>query len=429
MRNHRSVALLVPAILIHAACWNAATAEPPATKPSDSTTSPGAPKKAVLDRVAVDPQPILAKARAAMKAVQALSYVAEVGGASGGPDLTGEVSAKRAEAGGWMVWTKGASNAADGKKKEFEIGYDGATARGVRPGERTVVEKTVITMSDLAVFFSGEGARPLIAWEALADKPLESSKASSLGTAKVGEDECDVIVFPSLGTSDPDGNVTVKLFIAKSDSLPRRIERAVDSAPDGAARSLTIKDLKINQESVAGRYSVDVPDGFRIKAAGASDKPKPKPSANSQSDRGPLAIGDTAPDFSLLDPSGATLTWKDFEGKVVLIDFWGTWCPPCRAAMPSMQKLHEKYKGKPVEIVGFNVEQSKKANPAKFMADNKYTYRLLLNAEQVAPQYKVPGFPTFYVVGKDRKIKFAAVGFDPKHNDEISKVIDAELGR
>lgn len=86
------------------------------------------------------------------------------------------------------------------------------------------------------------------------------------------------------------------------------------------------------------------------------------------------------------------------------MDFWGTWCPPCRMAMPAIQKVHEKFKGKPVVVLGLNFEQRASADPAAFMKTNGYTYELLLKADSILDDYQVEAFPTLIVIGMDGKV-------------------------
>ena len=123
-----------------------------------------------------------------------------------------------------------------------------------------------------------------------------------------------------------------------------------------------------------------------------------------------MRVGTQAPPFELKDFDGKTVKLSDFKGKVLVLDFWGTWCPPCRASMPAIQKVHEKYKDRGVVVLGMNSESNPKANPKKFKEDNKITYGSVTKAETVSGLYKVQGWPTFYVIGKDGKVVWGATG-------------------
>ena len=125
---------------------------------------------------------------------------------------------------------------------------------------------------------------------------------------------------------------------------------------------------------------------------------------------------------------GESVKLSSLKGKVVVMDFWATWCPPCKKAMPMVQKLHEKYAASEVKVFGLSTFE-RDGDPAKYMADNKYSYGLLVKSDEVAKTYKVSGIPTFYVIGKDGKILFNSVGFSEAEFGEIEKVIAKEIGK
>ena len=89
--------------------------------------------------------------------------------------------------------------------------------------------------------------------------------------------------------------------------------------------------------------------------------------------------------------------------------------------MPGLQELHEEFSGQPVSILGINCWES--GDPVAFMQREKLNYGLLLGADQVAMDYGVEGIPTFYVIGKDGKVVYHEVGFDPAGTDKLRTVI------
>ena len=157
------------------------------------------------------------------------------------------------------------------------------------------------------------------------------------------------------------------------------------------------------------------------------EHPTAKPSQPSPSSESGPKVGDAAPDWTLKTPDGKEVKLSALKGSVVVMDFWATWCGPCKAAMPSVQKLHEKYKEKGVQVYGLNTWE-KDGDPAKYMKDQKYTYGLLLKADDVAKKYAVTGIPTFYIIGKDGKVIFTEVGFNgPESEKQITDAIDKVL--
>ena len=121
-------------------------------------------------------------------------------------------------------------------------------------------------------------------------------------------------------------------------------------------------------------------------------------------------IGMEAPDFTLSDPSGKAVHLRDLRGKVVVVDFWATWCGPCRALMPHIQKMHERLAGKGLTILGLDVGEDA-ATVAKFAKAQSYTFRLLLDAEpEVTSRYFVQAYPTTYVIDRAGRIAFRDMG-------------------
>lgn len=418
-----------------------------------------APKSAV---VADNPDPkaitALEHARMAIKSLTRVSYsarsVVEGKNSESAPVYTAEVQAARAEAGGWKLAATGAAGSAkDGDKNStpFKVGYDGAIAWSIKDADKVVLEKPASDADRLAQFFKEQGAGHIIAWEMLADSPFtfEGWVPSLTETKDVEGTVCEVVVLhraannPPAGDADTDSQL--RLSLGKDDHLPRRIDRVreVPAEPKGApnllTRSLLIRKLATEDKATAGSFLSNPPDGYAIREV--SDRQVRKPSKlESKPDRKAapqgglidhdpelLAVGTKIPDFKLKDAKGNEMTPASYKGKILVIDFWGSWCPPCRAAMPGIQKLHEKYKDKPVVVVGFNSEHQPNANPAKFMKDNGYTYGLVLNSEKIAPKFKVPGWPTFYVFSPEGKVLWGGVGADPRAEETMSHYIDEAL--
>jgi len=211
------------------------------------------------------------------------------------------------------------------------------------------------------------------------------------------------------------GLPTARLYIGKDDYLLRRTERPVRMRAGGPGREsnallvFTVRDLKANVKIDDSIFRLSCPPGYDQKNVISSRKPGVRQPA--RANYGLLPIGSQAPDWELTSGEGKKVSLKSLRGKVVLLDFWATWCGPCRRAMPEVQKLHNRYKDKGVAVFGVNCgERSRRVDPAKFMKDKGYTYGQLLHGEIVARAYRIRGIPTFYVIDKKGKILFATSG-------------------
>ena len=114
-----------------------------------------------------------------------------------------------------------------------------------------------------------------------------------------------------------------------------------------------------------------------------------------------------APDFTLKNLAGEDITLSDLKGKTVLVNFWATWCPPCRAEMPSMETMYGEFAGEEFEILAVDLQESEKT-VRKFVEDKEYTFPILLDTNgRVGSLYGARSIPTTYLIDADG----FAVGF------------------
>jgi thiol-disulfide isomerase/thioredoxin len=123
-------------------------------------------------------------------------------------------------------------------------------------------------------------------------------------------------------------------------------------------------------------------------------------------------IGTEAPDFTLADASGHSYHLRDLRGKVVVVDFWASWCGPCRESMPFLQAIQDQYGARGVVVLGLDGGEDAET-VADFAKATKYTFPLLIGGEPtVSSQYFVDAYPTALVVDRDGKIVLREAGFD-----------------
>ena len=118
-----------------------------------------------------------------------------------------------------------------------------------------------------------------------------------------------------------------------------------------------------------------------------------------------------AADFTLSDMSGQQVSLSQFKGKVVLLNFWATWCPPCREEMPSMERLYNDFREKGLVILAVNVEENGHQVVSKFLQGNPYTFPILLDDKNVATQqYGVFRFPESFLIDRNGNVVEKIIG-------------------
>lgn len=131
--------------------------------------------------------------------------------------------------------------------------------------------------------------------------------------------------------------------------------------------------------------------------------------ANESIDVG-LEKGQIAPDFQLTTLEGQTVKLSDFRGQQVMINFWATWCPPCRAEMPDMQKFYEN---NDVQILAVNLLQSESSldKVQKFIDEFELTFTIPLDEESVVSnEYEIIAYPASFMIDSNGRIQFIALG-------------------
>ncbi|MCP2620297.1 TlpA family protein disulfide reductase [Candidatus Aminicenantes bacterium AC-334-K16] len=119
-----------------------------------------------------------------------------------------------------------------------------------------------------------------------------------------------------------------------------------------------------------------------------------------------------APDFTLTDLNGQTISLADFEGKVIFLNFWATWCPPCRQEIPGFIEVYEKYKDKGMIIIGVSVDRGGADKVKEFVNNNKITYPIAMYTDEIIKAYQPGRFiPTTIIIDKQRKIRNKHVGY------------------
>ena len=124
---------------------------------------------------------------------------------------------------------------------------------------------------------------------------------------------------------------------------------------------------------------------------------------------------DPAPDFQLTDLNGKPLQLSALKGKVVILDFWATWCPPCRAEIPHFKELDAQYKSRGLEMIGISLDQGGESVVKSFLQEQGVTYPVALGDERIVRAYGgIRGIPTTFLIDKQGRIAKKLVGYHDK---------------
>ncbi len=136
-----------------------------------------------------------------------------------------------------------------------------------------------------------------------------------------------------------------------------------------------------------------------------------------------------APDFVLKDIEGNNVQLSQYRGKIVVLEFWATWCPPCKATIPELIALQKKYAARGLVVLGVSIDEGE-GLPSKLSAFSKghnINYPILLGDENISKSYGIFSVPSTFLIGKDQKIIMAYRGYVDGLDTLISKHIDKNI--
>ncbi|MBI2883850.1 MAG: TlpA family protein disulfide reductase [Candidatus Methylomirabilis oxyfera] len=140
--------------------------------------------------------------------------------------------------------------------------------------------------------------------------------------------------------------------------------------------------------------------------------------------------GHLAPDFTLKTLEGNTIQLSEFRGKkVVLINFWATWCPPCRLEMPTMQQIYSEYKERGFEILAVNIEPDAEQAISDFVKELRLTFPILLDPDmKVIRKFRVIGLPVSVLIDRQGIVRAKEIGYHDWTGRASRKQVETLLG-
>jgi thiol-disulfide isomerase/thioredoxin len=132
-----------------------------------------------------------------------------------------------------------------------------------------------------------------------------------------------------------------------------------------------------------------------------------------------------SPDFTLKTFEGQEITLSGLKGKVVLLDFWATWCAPCKESIPHLIQLYKNFKDRGFELIGMSMDKAGDVEMVRrFVKSMEIPYPIIMTSDEVARSYKVTGLPTTVLIDKEGKIREKIVGFNSAIGQQITSKVE-----
>jgi peroxiredoxin len=139
-------------------------------------------------------------------------------------------------------------------------------------------------------------------------------------------------------------------------------------------------------------------------------------------------VDHVAPDFTLPDLEGNQISLSTYKGRVVLLNFWATWCPPCRLEMPTMEKAYRKYRDKGFEVVAVSVDAGPKSSVKSFLRELGLSFQVLLDPDmEILRAYRGFSLPMTVVIDRQGVIRSRELGYRDWSDGESTKLLQRLL--
>ncbi len=362
-------------------------------------------------------QEVLKAANEAAKKVQDISYSARIETSSGKSKRidSGKVLLSRyaySDTIGARVAFKGESRRGPNRPAQtFEAAYDGQMVRRVIHSRKVMMQGHVL--------YGGKGVltgkgRMLLLEPLLSIDPY-STQRNAESITHVGQKEIDDVLCDVIEINYTESGKTSRLFISVEDHLPRAWERNYLSARGNTVTSImTITDVNLDAKVDDSSFMTKLPYGYKLEVTGKAPPP-------------PFRVGDIAPDWKLKDSEGVERSLSDYRGKIVLLEFWSTWCPNCNDSMDTMQALHNEFAGQGLALFGVNCRDTTGVDVVRYIRRLGHTYPVLLDGNTISVAYQVIGIPAFYIIGPDGRLLYKGSGFGDSQKNSLYKYVERQI--
>ncbi len=362
-----------------------------------------------------DPREVLTSSQKELQALKAVRYEF-ISDAKGPleirfPKMNGSVRMARDSGAGQPGFRADMNVAPRGEKPpyRYEVASDGKNVSSLDHGQKTFTEAALPDGNRLL-----GSATLILINEYTAPTPYERElKSGSLtygGTEAVNGADCDVVL------ADFGAEGKVRWLISKKDHVPLGLDRMRPSPVGETTQMLRVNQVELNPALSNGVFQLTKPEEF---SDAGSKKTKERAAA--------LESKGASIEWTMKDGDGKDVSLKSLRGRVVLLDFWATWCGPCKMSMPGIERIHKKFKDKPVSVYGVVTWERPGGDPAGFMKKNSYTYPLLFKGDDLCRQYGFNGIPAFVLIGADGALLHKSSGFSPAAEKQLESVIEAAL--
>ena len=316
-------------------------------------------------------------------------------------------------------WTKPAASpdytfACDGKDNYKQFG------KMYRKDDRVTPEYMHTILEPWGGFYAESGSAYASAMASRKQNELRDARIT--GQESVEGLTCDKVFVHAVSSYNGQKVENTATYSIGPDGLVRHYLNHVSfNDTPGISYDATLTNIRLNEPVDAAIYAYTPPSGV-----------KPEPDEKSTP---LLANGTTAPDFTATDINKKPVKLSDLRGKVVVIDFWASWCGPCNAAMPHNQAVMKKLKAEGLPVIMLAVDNAEGRPDFETWVKQKQaslsalTFVFISTKEDVSgKQFNVSGIPTQYVLDKNGVVRASFVGFD-KPDNELEKAVRAALGK